>query len=92
MLGVWSNRKPVSCPMGLGALLEPNSVFILNASFLNILPIPALDGGHVAFLLYEIVVGKPAPEKFMEYAQVVGMLILLALVLYANGNDIIKLF
>ena len=61
-------------------------------AFLNILPIPALDGGHVAFLLYEIVVGKPAPEKFMEYAQVVGMLILLTLVLYANGNDIIKLF
>ena len=64
----------------------------LMLAFLNILPIPALDGGHVAFLLYEIVVGKPAPEKFMEYAQVVGMLILLALVLYANGNDIIKLF
>jgi len=64
----------------------------LMLAFLNILPIPALDGGHVAFLLYEIVAGKPAPEKFMEYAQVVGMLILLALVLYANGNDIIKLF
>ena len=64
----------------------------LMLAFLNILPIPALDGGHVAFLLYEMVVGKPAPEKFMEYAQVVGMLILLALVLYANGNDIIKLF
>ena len=64
----------------------------LMLAFLNILPIPALDGGHVAFLLYEIVVGKPAPEKFMEYAQIVGMLILLALVLYANGNDIIKLF
>ena len=44
------------------------------------------------FLMYEIVAGKPAPEKFMEYAQVVGMLILLALVVYANGNDIIKLF
>ena len=56
-------------------------------AFLNILPIPALDGGHVAFLFYEIVVGKPAPEKFMEAAQVVGMLLLLALVVYANLND-----
>jgi regulator of sigma E protease len=64
----------------------------LMLAFLNILPIPALDGGHVVFLLYEIVVGRPAPEKFMESAQVVGMLILLTLVVYANGNDIMKLF
>ena len=64
----------------------------LMLAFLNILPIPALDGGHVVFLLYEMVVGRPAPEKFMESAQVVGMLILLALVVYANGNDIMKLF
>ena len=42
--------------------------------------------------MYEIVVGKPAPEKFMEYAQVVGMLLLLTLVVLANGNDILKLF
>ena len=64
----------------------------LMLAFLNILPIPALDGGHVTFLLYEIVVGKPAPEKFMEYAQVVGMLLLLTLVVLANLNDILKLF
>ena len=64
----------------------------LMLAFLNILPIPALDGGHVAFLMYEIVVGKPAPEKFMEFAQVIGMLLLLSLVLFANGNDILKLF
>ena len=64
----------------------------LMLAFLNILPIPALDGGHVVFLLYEMAVGRPAPEKFMESAQVVGMLILLALVVYANGNDIMKLF
>jgi len=64
----------------------------LMLAFLNILPIPALDGGHVAFLMYEIVVGKPAPEKFMEYAQVVGMLLLLTLVVLANGNDVLKLF
>ena len=64
----------------------------LMLAFLNILPIPALDGGHVMFLLYEIVVGRAAPEKFMEYAQVVGMILLLGLVVFANGNDILKLF
>ena len=60
-------------------------------AFMNLLPIPALDGGHVMFLLYEIVVGKPAPEKFVENAQVFGMIILLSLVVYANANDIIRL-
>jgi len=64
----------------------------LMLAFMNILPIPALDGGHVVFLLYEIVVGKPAPEKVMEYAQAVGMILLLSLLLFANGNDILKLF
>jgi len=59
---------------------------------LNVLPIPALDGGHVLFLLYEIVTGRKASDKFMEVAQIVGMILLLALVLYANGNDILKLF
>lgn len=61
-------------------------------AIMNILPIPALDGGHVMFLLYEIIVGKPAPEKFMEYAQIAGIVILLSLMLFANGNDILKLF
>ena len=60
-------------------------------AFMNLLPIPALDGGHVMFLLYEIVFGKPAPEKFVENAQVFGMIILLSLVVYANANDIIRL-
>ena len=64
----------------------------LMLAFMNILPIPALDGGHVVFLLYEIVAGKPAPEKIMEYAQVVGMILLLSLLVFANGNDILKLF
>ncbi len=59
---------------------------------LNLLPIPALDGGHVLFLIVEMITGRKPGDKFMEYAQVVGMLLLLALVLYANGNDIIKLF
>lgn len=59
---------------------------------MNLLPIPALDGGHVTFLLYEIVSGRKPGDKFLEYAQISGMIILLTLVLYANANDIIKLF
>lgn len=59
-------------------------------AFMNILPIPALDGGHVMFLLYEIISGRKPNEKVMEYAQVVGFLILIALVLFANGNDIYR--
>ena len=57
---------------------------------LNLLPIPALDGGHVMFLLYEMVSGRKPADKFMEYAQTVGFFILIALVLFANGNDIFK--
>ena len=64
----------------------------LMLAFMNLLPIPALDGGHVMFLLYEIIAGKPAPEKFMERAQMVGMVLLLSLLVFANGNDIYKLF
>ncbi len=59
-------------------------------AFMNILPIPALDGGHVMFLLYEIVTGRKPGDKFMEYAQMVGFFILIALVLFANGNDIYR--
>ncbi|MFD2517462.1 RIP metalloprotease RseP [Salinimicrobium flavum] len=59
-------------------------------AFMNILPIPALDGGHVVFLLYEMVTGRKPNEKFMEYAQLVGFVILIALVLFANGNDIYR--
>jgi regulator of sigma E protease len=59
---------------------------------MNILPIPALDGGHVMFLLYEMVSGKQPPQKFMEYAQLVGLAILFTLILYANGMDIFRLF
>ncbi|EMQ96067.1 Membrane-associated zinc metalloprotease [Xanthomarina gelatinilytica] len=58
--------------------------------FLNLLPIPALDGGHVMFLLYEMVSGRKPGDKFLEYAQMVGFIILIALVLFANGNDIFK--
>jgi regulator of sigma E protease len=57
---------------------------------MNILPIPALDGGHVMFLLYEVVTGRKPSDKFLEYAQIAGMVILIALLLYANGNDILR--
>jgi regulator of sigma E protease len=59
---------------------------------MNILPIPALDGGHVMFLLYEIITGRQPHEKVMEVAQVIGMVLLFSLLLYANGNDIYKTF
>lgn len=59
---------------------------------LNVLPIPALDGGHVMFLLYEIIFRRKPSEKFMEYAQIAGMVILFGLLIFANGNDILKLF
>ncbi len=61
-------------------------------AILNILPIPALDGGHVMFVLYEIITRRKPSEKFLEYAQMVGFFILLALLILANGNDILKLF
>lgn len=57
---------------------------------MNLLPIPALDGGHVMFLLYEIISGKKPSDKFLEKAQVVGFVLLIALVLFANGNDIYR--
>ncbi len=59
-------------------------------AFMNILPIPALDGGHVMFLLYEIIAGRKPNDKFMEYAQLVGFIILISLLLFANGNDIYR--
>lgn len=56
-------------------------------AFMNLLPIPALDGGHVLFTLGEMITGRKPSEKFLEYAQIVGMVFLLGLMLYANGND-----
>ena len=62
----------------------------LILAFMNILPIPALDGGHVTFLLYEMVTGRKPSDKFLEYAQMIGFFILIALLLFANGNDLYK--
>jgi len=61
-------------------------------AILNILPIPALDGGHVLFLLYEITFRRKPSDKFMEYAQYTGMILLFGLLIFANMNDIFKLF
>ena len=61
-------------------------------AILNVLPIPALDGGHVLFLLYEIIARRKPSDKFLENAQIVGMIILFSLLIFANGNDILKLF
>jgi regulator of sigma E protease len=59
---------------------------------MNILPIPALDGGHVLFLLWEVITRRKPSDKFLEYAQMFGLVVLFALLLYANGNDIYRLF
>lgn len=59
-------------------------------AFMNFLPIPALDGGYVMFLLYEIITGRKPNDKFLEYAQTAGMLLLFSLLIFANGNDVFK--
>jgi regulator of sigma E protease len=64
----------------------------LGLAFMNILPIPALDGGHVLFLIFEMVIGKPLSQKFLEKAQYIGMLILFSLMILIFGNDIWQLF
>ncbi|MDR1200605.1 MAG: site-2 protease family protein, partial [Tannerellaceae bacterium] len=67
------------------------SAFIsIILAFMNILPIPALDGGHVMFLLYEVITRRKPSDKFIEYAQITGMLLLFGLLIYANGNDLFR--
>ena len=61
-------------------------------AFMNVLPIPALDGGHVMFLIYEMVSGRKPSDRFMEVSTMIGFFILIAIVLYANGNDIVRAF
>lgn len=71
---------------------ELTAILSVVLAFMNILPIPALDGGHVMFLLYEVITGKKPSDKFLEYAQYVGMALLLTMMVYAIGNDIFRLF
>jgi regulator of sigma E protease len=69
---------------------ENTALISIILAFMNILPIPALDGGHVMFLIYEMVTGKEAPQKVLEVAQYIGIVLLLTLMVYANGNDLYK--
>lgn len=68
------------------------ALFSIILAFMNILPIPALDGGHALFTIYEMITGRKPSDKFMEYAQMVGMVLLLSLMVYAFGLDIWRLF
>ena len=68
------------------------AVFSIVLAFMNILPIPALDGGHALFCIYEIITGRKPTDKFMEYAQMVGMVLLLGLMAYALGLDLFRMF
>lgn len=72
------------------AFWSTTALISIILAFMNILPIPALDGGHVTFLLYEMVTGKKPSDKFLEYAQMVGFFLLIGLLLFANGNDLYK--
>ena len=69
---------------------EMTAFLSIILAFMNILPIPALDGGHVLFLLYEIIARRKPSDKFMEYAQMAGMFLLFALLIWANFNDIMR--
>lgn len=72
------------------AFLTKTAFLSIILAFMNLLPIPALDGGHAVFTIYEMIFRKPPPEKFMYYAQLVGMALLFGLLIYANGNDIFR--
>ncbi len=72
------------------AFWETTALISIILAFMNVLPIPALDGGHVMFLFYEITTGRKPNDKFMEYAQIFGFFLLIALVLYANGMDVVR--
>jgi regulator of sigma E protease len=71
---------------------ETTALLSIILAFMNALPIPALDGGHVMFLMYEVVTGSKPNDKVMEYSQITGFFLLLALVFYANGNDVVRYF
>ena len=69
------------------AFWKITALFSIMLAFMNLLPIPALDGGHVVFTIVEMITGRKPSDKFLEYAQIAGMVILFALLIFANGND-----
>ncbi|EKB49265.1 RIP metalloprotease RseP [Cecembia lonarensis] len=96
------SAKNVSGPIGMAKIYgnrwdwvkfwSITGLISMILAFMNLLPIPALDGGHVMFLLYEMVSGQAPSDRFLENAQKVGMVVLLALMVFAIGNDILKIF
>lgn len=106
--GIWKmitgkvSARNISSPIGIakvyGSEFEWEKFWRLTGlismalAFMNLLPIPALDGGHVVFLIIEMIKGRPLSDKFMEKAQIVGFVILLSLMVFAFGNDILKIF
>ena len=106
--GQMSARESLSGPLGILLIFKDGvkddltiiweffwkltAIFSMALAFMNILPIPALDGGHALFILIEIIIRRPLPEKFLIYIQYLGMLLLLALMVFATWNDIMKIF
>jgi len=95
-------RKSIQSPIGIATMFGSQWIWerfwiltgllSLVLAIMNLLPIPALDGGHVVFLLVEMIKGKPLSEKFMQVMQVIGMVILFSLMAFAFGNDLFKIF
>ena len=75
-----------------GAFWNTTAILSVMLGVLNLLPIPALDGGHAMFLIYEMISGRKPSDKFLQTVQIIGFIILMTLVIFANGNDIYKLF
>jgi regulator of sigma E protease len=100
--GKVSARESVQSPIGIariygsefewGRFWKLTGLISFILAFMNFLPIPALDGGHVMFILVEVIQGKPVSQEFMERAQKIGIIMLMGLMLFAFGNDILKLF
>jgi len=91
-MGGFLSIAKIFTPVWNWRIFWTNTAFLsLMLGFMNLLPIPALDGGHVVFTLYEMITGRKPGDKFLEYAQVTGFVLLLSLLAFANGNDIYKL-
>jgi regulator of sigma E protease len=93
-------RKAISSPIGIAVMFGTHvdwlrfwsltGLLSMVLAFMNLLPIPALDGGHAVFLIIEMIKGKPLSDKFLERAQIVGFVLLITLMVFAFGNDIVK--